>query len=372
MKINHIVNSIDKSAGGTAIYVRDLSNSLIKSNTFLKVSYNKSNVPLKFNNDVILKSYNKKQNLLNKPLEDIFHINGIWSLFLHKMVSRAKKHKIPYVVSPHGMLEDWSLSHNKLIKYLALFIYQRKDIARSSCIHVTAKSEMQSVKKLGFTNPIAIIPNGIDLTKFPIYYEKHNKHEKIKKKSFLFLSRIHPKKGLEMLIDAWSQIEHDNKEQWVIKIIGNGETEYIQSLMNRIVNKNLTDSIQILPPIFDDKLKYEAYKTADVFVLPTHSENFGIVIIEALACEIPVITTKGAPWHDLIIEKCGWWIDVGTEPLKRALLEVLNKSNFDIKKMGANGRNLVEKKYSLEIVTRKTLDMYSWILNKTEKPDFIH
>ena len=367
MKVNQIISNIDQNSGGTATYIQGLSKFLIKKNIDLTISTLKTKSPLYFESSIKLNYCN---NLIFKRFNDydVFHINGLWGLFIHKMVLLSKKSNTPYIVSPHGMLENWSLSQSKFKKKVALFLYQKKDLIESDCIHVTAILEMNSVRKLGIKNPIAVIPNGIDVSIFP----KKISQKVNEKKTFLFLSRIHPKKGIELLIDAWANLKHSKKKNWQIKIIGNGKPEYIDELKNRILKRGLQNCVYLLPPIFEIKKKNDVFYTSDVFVLPSYSENFGIVIAEALASFTPVITTKATPWKDLADHNCGWWIDVGVVALQNTLGKVLDMNNDELKKMGNNGRNLIEEKYSVEAIANKTYKMYDWVINKGEKPCFIY
>lgn len=370
MIVNQVVSDIDRSSGGTAVYIQGMSKELSKHNIDIGITTLKTNTPLKLNASITLNYYNrnKTQNFENKSIYDVVHINGMWNYFLHKMSVLAQRNKTPYIISPHGMLEDWSLKQKKYKKKLALKLYQKRDMLKANCIHVTATSEMKSVRRLGINNPVAIIPNGIDISDFP----KEEYKGKTDKKTFLFLSRIHPKKGIELLINAWSLLNHSEKKKWRIKIIGNGEKIYVESIRKMILEKGLSDDIMILPPIFDKDKKIDVFRKADVFVLPTFSENFGIVVAEALASYTPVITTKGTPWKDLIDENCGWWIDVGVDSLKNTLIDVLNINGKELKKMGNNGRQLIEDRYSINLVAENTLKMYKWVKGEIEKPDFIH
>ena len=113
------------------------------------------------------------------------------------------------------------------------------------------------------------------------------------------------------------------------------------------------------------------FREASLFVLPTFSENFGIVIAESLASYTPVITTKGAPWEDLKIHNSGWWIDIGVEPLKEALTIAMQTNENDLFEMGVNGRKLIENKYSMASVAKQMLQLYQWILTKNNKPNFV-
>ncbi|AFH49124.1 Glycosyltransferase [Ignavibacterium album JCM 16511] len=377
MRICHVISSIDKNSGGTSTYEQLLLNELAKhNNVFLITIKSLSPLPLKekiqlyFANRSFpyLKAYsNELKNIFNNVECDIFHGNGLWQYPVHKMTSIAIKKNKPYIISPHGMLEPWALNKSKWKKQLSLYLYQYDDLVKANCIHATSIMETRNIRKLGFINPIAVIPNGINLSEFPV--KEHSNSKEIR--TILFLSRIHPKKGIELLIEALTKIEKSLRRSWQIEIVGNGDVKYIKELQKLIIRYNFTDEIKILSPKFG-KEKIAAYHNADLFVLPTYSENFGMVVVEALACGVPVITTKGAPWEELNTHNAGWWIDIGVEPLVQALTEAMKLSDIERKKMGLNGRKLVEENYSIESVAQKMIQLYEWILYKKDKPEFIY
>lgn len=374
MKIGHFITSIDVSTGGPARSVTHLIESLFKnSNYTIDLFTANSNNPIikKFKkekgkihfieNKEVAKKLSNKENSYR-----LLHGHGIWQMKVHKMSKYARKNNIPYLITPRGMLEPWSLSQGRLKKKLALKLFQYKDIKEAACIHATAEMEAQNIRKLGFKNPIAVIPNGINVSEFPLqdfYKKKENR-------KLLFLSRIHPKKGIENLINAWELIDNEIKQNWIVEIVGNGDKEYIQNLKDNIESKGLGKKIRVKQPVFGQE-KIDLYADADLFVLPTFSENFGIVIAEALASFTPVITTKGTPWEDLKIANAGWWIDIGVNPLKKALEDAFQKTDEALFEMGKNGRELIEKKYAMDAVATKMASLYDWILKDTEKPDFV-
>ena len=379
IKINHSINSIDKSTGGPARSVTHLIESVLSENSALEIVLN----TLESENPILNKFKSKKGSInfhqfgvfrypkplvqeLKKLEVNLFHGHGLWQLPVHQMAKVARNKKVPYIITPRGMLEPWSLTQGKLKKQLALKLFQYKDLAKAACIHATAPMEVESIRALGFKNPIAMIPNGVNIEDFPkTLPQKENKPKKI-----LFLSRIHIKKGIENLIEAWKQLDFEIKKDWVIEIVGNGEENYINSLKDKIALEKLVSQIKIKPPVFGED-KIALFREASLFVLPTFSENFGIVIAESLASYTPVITTKGTPWEDLKIHNTGWWIDIGVEPLKEALTIAMQTNENDLFEMGVNGRKLIENKYSMASVAKQMLQLYQWILTKDNKPNFV-
>jgi glycosyltransferase involved in cell wall biosynthesis len=379
MKVLHTISGLSVSSGGPtrSVYslVKELRKRKINAEIFSQVSSNnlevisKENfitfVKSKNNLDLFSSSFKKQLNLTKSP--DIYHGHGLWQLPIHYMAREARKKNIPYIISPRGMLEPWSLRQKKIKKKIALALYQYKDLSNAACLHATSFMEADNIRKLSLKNTIAVIPNGINISEFSL----KNFCMKNETKTVLFLSRIHHKKGIELLIEAWYKLDKTLRNGWNIEIVGNGDENYIEKLNHIIKEKKLNDEIKIVGPKFG-KDKIEAYRKSDIFVLPTYSENFGMVIAEALAFGLPVITTKGAPWEELNTHNAGWWIDIGVEPLANALREALKLSDEERKQMGLNGRKLVEEKYSIDIVANKMIQLYEWILGKNKKPDFIY
>ena len=199
-------------------------------------------------------------------------------------------------------------------------------------------------------------------------------------KYVLFLGRIHPKKGLMDLVKAWAAIQKSEvssqksevggQPRWRVVVAGGDEGGHLQELKVEIGKLKLESCFEFIGPV-EGAAKWEAYRSADIFVLPTYSENFGIVVAEALACGVPVIPTRGTPWEDLQTHRCGWWCETGAEPLAAALREALGRTDAERRAMGARGRELVETKYTWPAAGKKMLAVYRWILDSGEKPEWI-
>lgn len=379
MKICIFTASIDKKGGGPSRSVPILAKGLAQvgvdvtlmtgeSDDMNTHAVEGSNVKL----DVFPRNLSEKE-LEQKLLQggyDLIHGQGIWIPLYHKMCKIARKHHIPYMMTPRGALEPWCYYDvdilKRIKKKIAMAVYQRMDIQQSSCTLTTADMEADSLKQLGFTCPMAIIPNGIEIDDYPC---RPKEAINTCKKQVIFLSRVVSKKGVDILIDAWVRV-HQQYPDWKVIIVGNGEEEYIKTLHEQIGRNGLTECVSILPPAFG-KEKYKLYAESQLFVLPTHSENFGMVIAEALACGVPVITTKGTPWQILEDTNSGWWIELSQKNVEDALLKALSLPKEDLYEMGQRGAQLVRENFYFVEVAKKLLKVYEWIVSGKERPEYV-
>jgi len=291
----------------------------------------------------------------------VIHDQGLWLATNHTVAAFAAKKQIPLILSARGMLEPWALQNSFLKKQLAWRLYQRRDLQKAAVLHATSADEAQNLRQLGLRQPIAMIPNGVDL---PPFHQPMPETKAKRKRTVLFLSRIHPKKGLFNLIKAWQIVQPIG---WQVIIAGPDEHGHQRAVQTEICAAGLQDSVRLIGAVADTG-KWQVYQQADLFVLPTFSENFGIVVAEALATGLPVITTKGAPWQDLETYHCGWWIEIGVEPLVQALRAALDLTDEARTIMGQNGRRLVEQKYGWPDVAGKMAAVYRWMLGQGDKP----
>ena len=284
---------------------------------------------------------------------DVVHIQGLWSTFpslIGVFCSALTTAKI--VISPRGMLEPWSLSQNGLRKKIALLTYQGILLRKSDCLHVTAASESEHAQNIIRHTNIEIIPNGLNVSKYQL--ASHETQDS--KRTILFLSRIHPKKGIELLFDAWEELKFLWPE-WQVHIVGDGAEDYIAHLKTEIQTRSL-DSIDICDPLYDEE-KYSKFASSDLFVLPTYSENFGIVVAEALASGLPVITTTGTPWTEIEPAGCGHCIKPESDAFVEAIVHWTSQTPAQRKASGLKGAALIQNKYSLASVGESFMRLYA-------------
>ena len=305
------------------------------------------------------------QRALGEKQPQIYHINGIWSPLSHWCARAAKRHAIPLVIQPRGMLEPWALGWRATKKRLALALYQRRDFESAALLVATAEQEAENLRRFGLRQPIAVIPNGVDLVggKWPSA-TKAGAPRAVR--HALFLSRIHPKKGLENLLKAWAKVR---PEGWKLQLAGPDEGGHLGDVLALAERRGISDQIQYLGE-FDDRTKWAVYRSADLFVLPTFSENFGVVVAEALSQGLPVITTTGTPWEDLRTYGCGWWVAPSEAGLRDALTEAFALPAGHLVQMGARGRQYVQR-YDWSVIAGQMLDAYHWVLGKGSLPDCV-
>ncbi len=374
MKILSFISSLDLNGGGPSRSVPMLVKGLAELGvdvTLMTIRSTNMNIHALEGTTAKLKvlepSFSRKEiaQYLKSEKFNLIQIQSMWDWPYHKVMVEARKLGIPYIVTPRGMLEPWSLSQKKWKKKLAWWLYQRNDVQKSVCVFTTAKMEADHVGNLGITTRKAVIPNGIETDSYPCKTSID-----VVNKQVLFLSRVHVKKGIEILFDAWKLI-HSVFADWQLFVVGNGEDEYIQSLENRVERLGLKDSIRILPPVFGND-KTRIYQESALFCLPSFSENFGLVIAEAMSCGTPVITTTNCPWDILNETNTGWCIDLSVDNLERAFREALSMSPAELYDMGQRASKLIFDNFDYRSVTRKTLRLYEWLLGGGNKPEFVY
>lgn len=295
---------------------------------------------------------------------DLYHANALWQYTTHATITAAILNNKPSIISTHGMLYPEGLKKSKWVKKVSLFLYQKKDLKRATAFHATSEQEKKHIREFGLVQPIAIIPNAIDTSNFGL----PNFEPKTGKRKVGFMGRLCPIKNIESLLQAWAIAEPITKNHELI-LIGDGDAVYKAKLEN--LAKELKINNIIYSGFVTGKVQDEILSELSFLVLPSISENFGMVVPEALWKGIPVIASTGTPWEELVTERCGWWIESSPSELAIILIEALKMGEEERIAMGRRGNDLIAKKYTLLAVGKMMKEFYVWLLFGGIKPDFI-
>lgn len=258
---------------------------------------------------------------------DIVHIHALWEEIQHQAAVDARRSNVPYIITPHGMLDPWSLSQSRWKKWAYMHWRLRRNLKSAAALHYTARIEKQLCDRLCLRVPGIIVPNGIDLSEYRELPRRDAFRERYQIQSdvplVLFLGRLHPKKGCEILIKGFAQAIA-RKEDAVSRkpnlvIAGPDSNSYQRELEALVSDCGLQDAVHFVGPLYA-KEKLAAYVDADLFALISYQENFGIAVIEALAAGCPVLLSDQVNIHDLVeTEQVGWVVPTEVDATARAL-----------------------------------------------------
>lgn len=303
----------------------------------------------------------------------VVHQHGIWTgCSLITNIFR-RRHRLPVVIAAHGSLHKYALVRSSWKKKIALLAYENENLREATCLHATAEAEIDDFRNFGLNNPIALIGNGVSSKSIngsgvaERFLEKFNlpKNRRI----LLFLSRITPKKGLPIAVQAIRRMQ-DKLANWLFVVAGTDEFNHQREVERLIEELGLGEMIRLVGPLYD-RNKSDAFAAADAFILPSHSEGAPMVVLDSLAAGVPVLTTKATPWESLINYQCGWWVSPSIDGLVDALQSLSASSSSQLREMGIRGKELVRAQYLWSSQAQKTLELYHWILGKGAKPDFV-
>lgn len=353
MRILHVTEQL-LQASGISVFCGELSNLFVAQQHEVKILVNhliEHPYPLDARIEVLpsLKD-------LGDWKPEVVHLHGMWLPFLIRVFLWAKRHRIPLVWSTHGCLTDWSFRHKWLKKRIAWYTYQRLALRWATRIHTTGPFETKDLRHHDLPNEVFEIPLGVHVPEQP----PQKADNPIR--TALFLSYIHRKKGLLDLIDAWAEL---HPTDWRLVIAGDSQDNYLEEIKAYAAAKNVNATFT--GEVFDQE-KEALFQAADLFILPSRSENFGAVVLEALAHGVPVLTTNATPWASLQEEGCGWCIDVGAKPLTNTLRNIFyNLPRPFLRLMGERGYSYARATFAWPAISQKMEEAYRTLISNTPK-----
>lgn len=288
---------------------------------------------------------------------DVVHDNGIWLPHNHAIAQHARAARIARVVSPQGMLAPWAMQHKGFKKRLAWRLYQRRDLVDADAIHATSESEAADIQRLGLGAPVVTIPSGVFTGEMSPPH-RSARRESAGQRVALFLGRLYPVKGLPLLIEAWARLRPGG---WTLVLAGPDEEGHKARLESLIRQANLEDVISFAGPV-SGEAKASLLQEADLFVLPSLSESFGLVVAEALAAGVPVITTTATPWSALVAEGCGWIAPPTVDGIAVALGTATALDRADLRRMGEIGHAFAHREFNWSRLVERHIALYEQAL----------
>ena len=300
---------------------------------------------------------------------DIIHNNSLWmmpNVYPAWVVKRLRRRdlnpRLKLVMAPRGTLAAWSLEKGKWKKKVFGALLQYPALRMTDMFHATSEKECEEIRALGYRQPVAIVPIGMDV---PEIEPRNTLNTRNEGRRVVFFGRLHKVKGVDRLLRAWEKVAKDG---WELVIAG-PDCGMLEELKGIVAELRLP-CVSFVGEI-NGHAKYEFLANADIYVLPSDTENFGVTVAEALVSGTPVIASRGTPWQGLEREKCGRWVTIGVEPLAASLKEMMAMSDEERATMGARGREWIRRDFSWKGIGAKMKAAYEWLLGQGEKPEWV-
>jgi glycosyltransferase involved in cell wall biosynthesis len=289
------------------------------------------------------------------PHYDVLHIHAAFNPISTGCAWIARRRRKPYILRPLGTLSPYTFSHGKAsLKRLYYALFESRTASGAAALHFTAAQEKEKALRLGLRPKAKVIPLPYD---GPVRSFKRDERQPV----FLFLGRLDPVKGLELLLQAFAIVQKKRPDARLV-IAGGGDVKYEAHLQGLAKELGLLQSVEFAGYVEGEKKEY-LLATATAFVMPSYQENFGMAAVEAMAAGLPVIVTRGVDlWPDVESYRAGIVVEHELEPLASAMLRLLEDQCLR-SSMGQNGVTLVREEYHPRVIGRALLDMYREAIN---------
>lgn len=305
---------------------------------------------------------------------DLVHLHAMWMYTSVASLTWSRRTHRPHIVTINGMLDPWAVNNSGWKKKIAGWAYENANLREAACLQVNTRGELQSVRDYGIDTPACIIPNGVDIPDGPPdcrppWDDVIDPEQNV----LLFLGRLHPKKGLTELFQAWKEWRSEGSDvasEWGLAVIGWDDGGHEEKLRTQVRESGLADSVHFLGSRFGEE-KAAAFSHADAFVLPSYSEGFPMAVLEAWSYGLPVLKTPPCNIPEGFEEGAALKIEPDVESIIEGLNELLSGSADRRRQMGERGRALVERKFTWDQVARSMRAVYRWVLDDAPAPDCV-
>ena len=373
MKILHVIDSMDPERGGPPQVVAHLAANQSIDHEVSLASYSNSVTCQKIVavdeltcHEVNFSGLSEKlfgtasRHILRGVVKDvdIVHIHNVWEPIMMSAASLARQNQIPYVVTPHGMLDPWSMNQKWAKKRIALLAGRRKMLENAKFIHVLNDEEEQGIRKLGISNRCEVIANGVNLEQIDPYLcnaKFEAAYPDFAEKPFvLFLSRLHYKKGLDILGQVANAFCIQFPD-WLILVAGpDGGAK--SDFQNQISSLGLEKQVQLLGPIYGE-LKYSLLSACEFYCLPSRQEGFSVAILEAMAASKPVAITTHCHFDDVQAHQGGFVSSIDPDAIAQSFFKLASSTELR-NSFGKNARKMIEENYTWAKISQSLLEKY--------------
>ncbi|MBX3435501.1 MAG: glycosyltransferase [Pirellulales bacterium] len=294
---------------------------------------------------------------------DLVHTHGLWQLLSASVSAWERATRKPYLVSPHGMIDPWALRLSRWKKRLALALYENRHLRRAACLHALCDAERDSARAMGLCNPVAVIPNGVNLPAAPAPLADGPRQ-------LLFLGRLHPKKGLSELLAGWTSLSATERREWRLVVAGADDAGMLPGLRRQAADAGIADSVDLVGPKYG-RDKHELICASSAFVLPSHSEGLPVAALEASSYGLPLLITDHCNLPEMFAAEAAVRIEPRPESIAAGLRTLASMSTADLRSTGARGRRLVEERFAWPRIAVQFVAAYQWVLGGGPPPEFV-
>lgn len=307
-----------------------------------------------------------KDQVLQRRFEDLvrgaagIHIHGLWEQSTALAARTARTMRTPYLISAHGMLEPWALAQKRIKKLIYAALVERRNIQGADCLHALTQAEAQQYVRFGAKSPIVIIPNGVSVPKVKdaaLFLECFPQAKS--RRLVLFMARLHPKKGIDMLLEAWDAVVKHHPD--ALLVVAGPDVEGMRSRLEQFCAEHSIAERVLFTGMLEGAMKWSVLAASECFILPSYSEGLSVGVLEAMGMGLPVVITEPCNMPEVEENGTGWEIKVNKTAVQEALEEVLTNTPSQNTIIGQRAAELISSQYSWNTIARQMHDLYRWL-----------